>query len=60
MVQIAHNLDLQVLGEGIESESDIEALRQTGVDGMGGYYFTPPITPLASALSWSVPNIDQQ
>jgi len=60
MVQIAHNLDLQVLGEGIESENDIEALRQTGVDGMGGYYFTPPITPLASALSWPVSYIDRE
>ena len=52
MVQIAHNLDLLVLGEGIESEEDIEALRQTGVDGMGGYYFTRPISSLAEALSW--------
>jgi diguanylate cyclase (GGDEF)-like protein len=53
MVQIAHNLDLVVLGEGIESENDIEALRQTGVDGMGGYYFTPPINTLADALIWA-------
>lgn len=53
MVQIAHNLDLTVLGEGIENENDIEALRQTGVDGMGGYYFTPPINTLAEALLWS-------
>lgn len=52
MVQIAHNLDLMVLGEGIENENDIEALRQTGVDGMGGYYFSPPINTLAGALSW--------
>ena len=56
MVQIAHNLDLMVLGEGIESEDDVEALRQTGVDGMGGYYFTPPINTLAEALLWA-PNI---
>jgi EAL domain-containing protein (putative c-di-GMP-specific phosphodiesterase class I) len=54
MVQIAHNLDLMVLGEGIENENDIEALRQTGIDGMGGYYFSPPINTLAGALSWIV------
>ena len=53
MVQIAHNLDLMVLGEGIESEDDIEALRQTGVDGMGGYYFTRPINTLKEALLWT-------
>jgi EAL domain-containing protein (putative c-di-GMP-specific phosphodiesterase class I)/GGDEF domain-containing protein len=54
MVQIAHNLDLQVLGEGVENKKDIEALKQTGVDGMGGYYFTPPINDLDLALSWTV------
>ena len=53
MVQIAHNLDLQVLGEGVENENDIDALRQTGVDGMGGYYFTQPINNLTDALNWS-------
>ncbi len=53
MVQIAHNLDLQVLGEGVENENDIKALRKTGVDGMGGYYFTQPINNLACALDWS-------
>lgn len=52
MVQIAHNLDLMVLGEGIENKDDIEALRQTGVDGMGGYYFTRPINTLKEALLW--------
>ena len=54
MVQIAHNLDLQVLGEGVENEDDIKALKQTGVDGMGGYYFTPPINNLDAALNWSI------
>jgi EAL domain-containing protein (putative c-di-GMP-specific phosphodiesterase class I) len=52
MVQIAHNLDLQVLGEGVEGEQDIQALRLTGVDGMAGYYFTKPINNLADALKW--------
>lgn len=54
MVQIAHNLDLQVLGEGVENKEDIAALRQTGVDGMGGYYFTHPISALDSALNWKL------
>jgi EAL domain-containing protein (putative c-di-GMP-specific phosphodiesterase class I) len=60
MVQIAHNLDLQVLGEGVENKDDIEALRQTGVDGMGGYYFTHPISDLTTALSWKVDVKDDQ
>lgn len=54
MVQIAHNLDLQVLGEGVENIDDIDALKQTGVDGMGGYYFTPPIDDLNIALNWRI------
>ncbi|HCM04878.1 MAG TPA: hypothetical protein DIC30_02595 [Oceanospirillales bacterium] len=54
MVQIAHNLDLQVFGEGVENENDIAALKQTGVDGMGGYYFSRPIDNLADALRWTV------
>jgi EAL domain-containing protein (putative c-di-GMP-specific phosphodiesterase class I) len=58
MVQIAHNLDLQVLGEGVENKNDIEALQQTGVDGMGGYYFTPPINGLDAALRWEVSSIN--
>lgn len=52
MVQIAHNLDLQVLGEGLEEAADINTLRLTGVDGMSGYYFSRPIADLAQALSW--------
>lgn len=55
MVQIAHNLDLWVLGEGLEEISDIEALSATGVDGMSGYYFSRPMTDLAQAQSWQPP-----
>lgn len=53
MVQIAHNLDLQVLGEGLEEENDVAVLAATGVDGMSGYYFSKPIAELEHALHWS-------
>lgn len=53
MVQIAHSLDLQVFGEGVENKDDIKALKQTGVDGMGGYFFSRPIDNLDGALTWS-------
>lgn len=52
MVQIAHNLDLLVLAEGLEDEKDVTAVRQTGVDGLGGYYFTRPLEHLNDALNW--------
>ena len=52
MVQIAHNLDLLVLAEGLEEAPDVNAVRQTGVDGLGGYYFTRPLDSLEDAVSW--------
>ncbi|MEK9713784.1 MAG: EAL domain-containing protein [Thalassolituus sp.] len=52
MVQIAHNLDLLVLAEGLEDEPDVQAVRQTGVDGLGGYYFTRPMSDMVQAVQW--------
>lgn len=52
MVQIAHNLDLQVMGEGVEEQHDVDVLRQTGVDGMSGYFFTRPLPQLPDAHQW--------
>ncbi|WP_430461697.1 bifunctional diguanylate cyclase/phosphodiesterase [Thalassolituus sp. LLYu03] len=52
MVQIAHNLDLQVLGEGVEEGADVEVLSATGVDGLSGYYFCRPMVTLQDAHHW--------
>ncbi len=52
MVQIAHNLDLTVLGEGVEETDDVGVLRLTGVDGMSGYYFSRPLVAIADAHQW--------
>ncbi|WP_419813030.1 EAL domain-containing protein [Bacterioplanoides sp.] len=52
MVQIAHNLDLLVLSEGLEDQDDIDVLRQMGVDGLSGFYFSRPINDLSQALNW--------
>ncbi|MAD46137.1 MAG: hypothetical protein CMH98_14135 [Oceanospirillaceae bacterium] len=56
MVQIAHNLDLLVLGEGVEENADVAVLRQTGVDGMSGYYFSRPLLSLSDAHQWQPPS----
>lgn len=53
MVQIAHNLDLLVLGEGVEEQPDVDALSQTGVDGMSGYFYTRPQPSLSDAHQWT-------
>lgn len=52
MVQIAHNLDLLVLGEGLEEGRDVDTLRSTGVDGMSGYYFSRPMSDFAESQQW--------
>ena len=52
MVQIAHNLDLKLLGDGVESLEDVQALKNAGVDGVAGYYFSAPINNLQEALTW--------
>jgi len=57
MVQIAHNLDLLVLGEGVEEADDAAALRLTGVDGLSGYYFSRPLASLTDAHQWSPPEL---
>ena len=36
----------------VVNKQDIVALQQTGIDGMGGYYFSYPIDNLAQALEW--------
>lgn len=54
MVQIAHNLDLKLLGDGVESEEDVLALKNAGVDGVAGYYFSAPIANLQDALNWQL------
>jgi diguanylate cyclase (GGDEF)-like protein len=58
MVQIAHNLDLLILGEGIEEADDVSVLRQTGVDGMSGYFFSKPLATLEDAHAWQLPADD--
>jgi len=52
MVQIAHNLDLRLLGDGVESKEDVQALKNAGVDGVAGYFFSAPIDNLQDALTW--------
>ena len=47
-----------MLGEGIEEADDVAVLRQTGVDGMSGYFFSKPLPSLAEAHQWQLPADD--
>ncbi|MEK7207619.1 MAG: EAL domain-containing protein [Pseudomonadota bacterium] len=45
-IELAHNLGLKVVAEGIESEAIVKLLQQWGCDFGQGYYFSRPV-PLA-------------
>ncbi len=43
IVNLAHTLDLQVVGEGVETDYQWETLRQLRCDNAQGYYMCPPL-----------------
>ena len=43
MVNLAHNLRLKVVAEGVENEEQLKFLRSVGCDEYQGYYFSRPI-----------------
>ncbi|HBN6833573.1 TPA: EAL domain-containing protein, partial [Vibrio cholerae] len=44
IVNLSHQLGMQVVAEGIEQLAQLEQLKQLGVDEFQGYYFSRPIT----------------
>ncbi len=44
ITHLAHNLNLTVVAEGVETESQLEALQTLGCDFAQGYYFAPPLS----------------
>lgn len=42
-IQLAHDLDLQVVAEGVETKEQLERLAQLGCDVIQGYYFSRPL-----------------
>ena len=51
IVSLAHNLDIQVVAEGVETADQVLKLRQAGCHDFQGYYFTRPL-PAAHALEF--------
>ncbi|WP_053388096.1 putative bifunctional diguanylate cyclase/phosphodiesterase [Leucobacter japonicus] len=54
IVQLGRIFDLQVVGEGVETEEQFEMLRGLGVDAFQGYLFGRPV-PLGAELEGTAP-----
>jgi EAL domain-containing protein (putative c-di-GMP-specific phosphodiesterase class I) len=43
-IELAHNLGLKVVAEGVENAETLEALRNLGCDVIQGFYFSQPLS----------------
>ena len=44
IISLAHNLNLQVIAEGVETKAQLSYLRNQGCDAMQGYFFSKPVS----------------
>jgi len=44
-IEIGHELGMNVIAEGVETEKQLVFLRQRGCDSAQGYYFSRPLPP---------------
>ncbi|MBD2872584.1 EAL domain-containing protein [Paenibacillus sp. IB182493] len=44
IIAMAHNLNIQVIAEGVENEEQMAFLRKHNCDEMQGYFWSPPVT----------------
>lgn len=49
IIELAHGLQLSVIAEGVETEEQVNLLREMGCEGMQGFFFSEPLTPQAFA-----------
>jgi EAL domain-containing protein (putative c-di-GMP-specific phosphodiesterase class I)/FixJ family two-component response regulator len=50
-IEMGHELGMQVLGEGVETQEQLDLLREKGCDRAQGYLFSRPLPP-AELVSW--------
>jgi diguanylate cyclase len=51
-VELGHRLHMRVVAEGVETQSELEALKLTGCDEMQGYLFGKPMSATALQQWW--------
>ncbi|MDQ7000403.1 MAG: EAL domain-containing protein [Mariprofundus sp.] len=49
-IKMAHDLNMKVIAEGVETETQLEFLRQEGCDAIQGYLFSPPLSADETSL----------
>ncbi len=49
MVQLGHAMSMEIVGEGIESDAQLEALRRLGCDIVQGFHLCPPVDAAQAA-----------
>ena len=59
MINLAHNLQLQVVAEGVETPEQLALLRDFGCDQVQGYFISKPL-PLVPLVEYLTPEAGQQ
>jgi EAL domain-containing protein (putative c-di-GMP-specific phosphodiesterase class I) len=50
-IEIGHELGMQVIGEGVETQEQLDILREKGCDIAQGFFFSRPL-PAQEMVSW--------
>ncbi|RCW44182.1 bifunctional diguanylate cyclase/phosphodiesterase [Paenibacillus prosopidis] len=59
VVVIAHNLNLKVVTEGVETEDEMRIIREHNCDGVQGYIYSPPVTAAKFAQLYMEQHLEQ-
>ena len=51
IIDLAHNIGIKVVAEGVESQALYERLKEMGCDSVQGYYMRPPV-PVDELMEW--------
>jgi len=51
IIEMGHELDMEVIAEGVETEDQFKMLGEKGCDGVQGYFFSRALPP-AEMLQW--------
>jgi len=51
MIALAHGLQVKVTAEGVETQAQLDFLRDRGCDFIQGHFITPPV-PAQEVLPW--------